>query len=467
MKIKFIGAAREVTGSKHLITTNEGKRILLDCGMFQGKGLETDGMNRDLGFDPATIDHLILSHAHIDHSGLIPFLYKGGFRGSIICTNATRDLCAIMLADSAHIQALDIEWFNKKRAKQGLYPVDPIYSAEDAEESMKLFISVAFDRRFYINDKLNVKFTNTGHMLGSAVVNLEVIENGEKVHLAFTGDIGRPHNRILHTPSAFPQCDYLITESTYGDRLHPADMEIEADLLKIVEETCVVNKGKLIIPSFAIGRTQEIVYVLNNLFNAGKLPRIQVYVDSPLAVNATDIFRLHTDEMNEDVKISLKHDSDPFGFNSLHYITKLEESKALNSNNKPCIIISASGMLEAGRIKHHVANNISNHRNTILLVGYCTPTSLGARIQELGLREISIFGKMHRISARIAKIEAFSGHADYNEMKQFLSCQNLTQIKKTFLVHGEYETQLFYREELKKVGFGNIEIPVSGEEIEL
>ncbi|MEI8086653.1 MAG: MBL fold metallo-hydrolase [Paludibacter sp.] len=467
MKIKFIGAAREVTGSKHLITTNEGKRILLDCGMFQGKGLETDGMNRDLGFDPATIDHLILSHAHIDHSGLIPFLYKGGFRGSIICTNATRDLCAIMLADSAHIQALDIEWFNKKRAKQGLYPVDPIYSAEDAEESMKLFISVAFDRRFYINDKLNVKFTNTGHMLGSAVVNLEVIENGEKVHLAFTGDIGRPHNRILHTPSAFPQCDYLITESTYGDRLHPADMEIEADLLKIVEETCVVNKGKLIIPSFAIGRTQEIVYVLNNLFNAGKLPRIQVYVDSPLAVNATDIFRLHTDEMNEDVKISLKHDSDPFGFNSLHYITKLEESKALNSNNKPCIIISASGMLEAGRIKHHVANNISNHRNTILLVGYCTPTSLGARIQELGLREISIFGKMHRISARIAKIEAFSGHADYNEMKQFLSCQNLTQIKKTFLIHGEYETQLFYREELKKVGFGNIEIPVSGEEIEL
>jgi len=263
MKIKFFGAAREVTGSKHLITTNEGKRILLDCGMFQGKGLETDGMNRNLGFDPATIDHLILSHAHIDHSGLIPFLYKGGFRGSIICTNSTRDLCAIMLADSAHIQNLDIEWFNKKRAKQGLYPIDPIYSAEDAEECMKLFISVAFDRRFYINDKINVKFTNTGHMLGSAVVNLELIENDEKVHVAFTGDIGRPHNRILHTPSPFPQCDYLITESTYGDRLHPADMEIEAELLKIVEETCVLNKGKLIIPSFAIGRTQEIVYVLN------------------------------------------------------------------------------------------------------------------------------------------------------------------------------------------------------------
>jgi len=467
MKIKFIGAAREVTGSKHLITTNEGKRILLDCGMFQGKGMETDGMNRNLGFNPAEIDYLILSHAHIDHSGLIPFLYKGGFRGSIICTNATRDLCAIMLADSAHIQALDIEWFNKKRAKQGLYPLDPIYSAEDAEESMKLFISVAYDRRFYVNDKINVKFTNTGHMLGSAVVNLELLENGEKVHIAFTGDIGRAQNRILHKPSAFPQCDYLITESTYGDRLHPADKEIEEDLLKIVLETCVVNKGKLIIPSFAIGRTQEIVYVLNGLFNSGKLPRIQVYVDSPLAVNATEIFRFHTDEMNDEVKASLRHDADPFGFNSLHYIKKLEESKALNSSNKPCIIISASGMLEAGRIKHHVANNISNHRNTILIVGYCTPTSLGARIQELGLREISIFGKMHRISARIAKIEAFSGHADYNEMKQFLSCQDITKIKKTFLVHGEYETQLFYREELKKIGYENIEIPESGEEFVL
>jgi len=467
MKIKFIGAAREVTGSKHLITTNEGKKILLDCGMFQGKGLETDSLNRNLGFNPAEIDYLILSHAHIDHSGLIPYLYKGGFRGSIICTNATRDLCSIMLADSAHIQNLDIEWFNKKRAKQGLYPVDPLYSTEDAEESMKLFITVAFDRRFYINDKINVKFTNTGHMLGSAVVNLELLENGEKVHIAFTGDIGRAQNRILHKPCDFPQCDYLITESTYGDRLHPADKEIEEELLKIVEETCVVNKGKLIIPSFAIGRTQEIVYVLNGLFNSGKLPRIQVYVDSPLAVNATDIFRMHTDEMNDEVKASLRHDSDPFGFNTLHYIKKLEESKALNSNNKPCIIISASGMLEAGRIKHHVANNISNKRNTILIVGYCTPTSLGARIQELGLREISIFGKMHRISARIAKIEAFSGHADYNEMKQFLGCLDITKIKKTFLVHGEYETQLFYREELKKIGFENIEIPESGEEFEI
>lgn len=467
MKIKFIGAAREVTGSKHLITTNEGKKILLDCGMFQGKGLETDGMNRNLGFDPASINYLILSHAHIDHSGLIPFLYKGGFRGSIICTNATRDLCSIMLADSAHIQELDVQHFNKRRVKQGFEPVEPLYSTEDAEACLKLFISVAFDRRFIINDKINVKFTHTGHMLGSAVINLEILENDKKVHLAFTGDIGRPHNRILHPPTSFPQCDYLITESTYGDRLHPADKEIEDDLLRIVQETCVINKGKLIIPSFAIGRTQEIVYVLNDLYNQGKLARIDVFVDSPLSVNATDIFRMHLDGLNADVKDSLKYDSDPFGFNSLYYIKKLDESKALNTYNKPCIIISSSGMMEAGRVKHHVANNVSDARNTILIVGYCTPTSLGARIQEPGLREVSIFGIIHPVRARIAKIEAFSGHADYNEMKTFLSCQNPTEIKKTFLVHGVYNTQQFYKNELEKVGFKDVEIPSSGDEFEL
>jgi len=467
MKIKFIGAAREVTGSKHIITTNEGKRILLDCGMFQGKGLQTDGMNRNLGFDPATIDYLILSHAHIDHSGLIPYLYKGGFRGSIISTNATRDLCSIMLADSAHIQEVDVQHFNERRVKQGLPTVEPLYSQVDAEASMKLFISLAFDRRFYINDQINVKFTNTGHMLGGAVVNLELLENGKKVHLAYTGDIGRQHNRILHPPTAFPQCDYLITESTYGNRLHPADKEIEDDLLQIVVDTCVKNKGKLIIPSFAIGRTQEIVYVLNNLYNKGKLPKVDVFVDSPLSVNATDIFRMHVDGMNNEVKALLKYDSDPFGFNSLHYVKKLEESKDLNSYDKPCIIISSSGMMEAGRIKHHLANNISNRHNTILIVGYCAPATLGARIQEPGLREISIFGTIHPINARIAKIEAFSGHGDYNEMMTFLSCQDTSQIKKTFLVHGEYETQLFYKNELEKVGFSNIEIPASGDEFDL
>lgn len=469
MKIEFLGAAREVTGSKHLITTNDGKRILLDCGMFQGKGLETDDMNRDLGFEAESIDFLILSHAHIDHSGLIPYLYKNGFRGSIICTNATRDLCTIMLADSGHIQESDTEWFNKKRAKQGKSSVDALYTVENAEECMELFIGIAYNRRFYITDKdstnsINVKFTHTGHMLGGAVVNLEIKENGKTIRLAYTGDIGRPHNRIIHSPAPFPQCDYLITESTYGNRLHEPQNESEEDLLKIITETCVDRKGKLIIPSFAIGRTQEIIFVLNNLYNAGKLPHIDVYVDSPLSVNATDVFRMHLECMNKEVKNVLKYDSDPFGFNRLHYIKKVEESKQLNEKQGPCIIISSSGMMEAGRIKHHVANNISNPNNTILIVGYCTPSSLGARIQQPGLNYISIFGEMHQLNARIEKIESFSGHGDYMEMKQFLSCLDKQQVKRTFLVHGEYEVQEFYKEILEKEGFSNIEIPKHGQE---
>jgi metallo-beta-lactamase family protein len=467
MKIKFIGAAREVTGSKHLITTVEGKKILLDCGMFQGKGMETDALNRNLMFDPATIDYLILSHAHVDHSGLIPFIYKLGFRGSVVCTNATRDLCSIMLSDSGHIQELDNKWFNKKREKQGLAPVEPIYGVNDAEKCMELFIGVAFDRRFQINDKINVKFTHTGHMLGGGVVNLEIIENEKKIHVAYTGDIGRQHNRILHPPTAFPQCDYLITESTYGDRLHPADKDSEDDLLKIVTETCVTKKGKLIIPSFSIGRTQEIVFVLNNLYNKGLLPKIEVFVDSPLSVHATEIFRMHNECMNDDVKEVLKYDADPFGFNSLRMIKSVDESKALNDYHEPCIIISASGMAEAGRVKHHIANNVSNWRNTILMVGYCTPSSLGARIQEPGLKFISIFGEMHELNASIAKIEAFSGHGDYEEMKTFLSCQDLKQVKKTFIVHGDYDVQQKYMEELKKSGFHDLEIPAAGEEFEL
>lgn len=467
MKIKFIGAAREVTGSKHLITTDDGTTILFDCGMFQGKGMETDSLNRNLGFEPSELNYLILSHAHIDHTGLIPYLYKLGFRGSVICTTPTRDLCSIMLPDSGHIQELDVKWFNKKRAARGEYPVEPIYSVEDAENCMELFISVAYNRRFNINNNINVKFTNTGHMLGSSTVNLEITENGQKKRIAYTGDIGRPHNRILQAPAPFPQCDYLITESTYGDRLHETEKQSEEDLLKIVYQTCVERKGKLIIPSFSVGRTQEIIFVLNNFYNSGKLPRIEVFVDSPLSVNATDVFRMHTDCMNASVKSVMKYDDDPFGFNSLKYIKNVDASKSLNDYHSPCIIISSSGMLEAGRVKHHVSNNIENPNNTILIVGYCSPTSLGARIQEPGLREISIFGKMHQVKAHIARIESFSGHGDYSEMIEFLNCQDKELVRKTFLVHGEYKVQEFYREKLKEAGFKNIEIPASGQELEL
>ena len=466
MKIKFLGAAREVTGSKHLITTAAGKKILLDCGMFQGKGLETDSMNRNLGFDPHEIDHIILTHAHIDHSGLIPFAYNNGFRGSVICTHATRALCAIMLPDSGFIQEHDAKWFNKKRSRQGLPAIEPSYRKKDAEDCMSLFIGVPEDLKFRIDADIKVKFTNTGHMLGSGVANIEIQENGKITRIAYTGDIGRPASRILRSPDAFPQCDYLITEATYGNRLHPSHQEAEGELLRVVKETCVDKGGKLIIPAFAIGRIQEIVFALNNYYNDGSLPKIDIYVDSPLGLNATDIFRLFKSSLNQDVAHVLETDPDPFGFGSLHYVKTVEESKSLNFIKKPCVIISASGMMEAGRIKHHLANNISDFRNTILAVGYCAPRTLGARLLG-GEHEVSIFGEKHLVKARIESIEAFSGHGDYKEMISFLSCQDKSQIKKVFLVHGDYEPQLFYKDQLEKEGYRNISIPEAGNEVEI
>lgn len=466
MKIKFLGAAREVTGSKIMLTIDSGKRVLLDCGMFQGKGLETDAMNRDLGFDPVDVDHVILTHAHIDHSGLIPYLYKLGFRGSIVCTNATRDLCSIMLADTAYIQEHDTRTFNKKRAKKGLPLVTPLFTQEDARDCMALFIGVPHEMKFRIDDNLKVRFTNTGHMLGSGVANLQVKENGTTRRIAYTGDIGRPSNRILQPPKDFPQAEILITESTYGDRRHQEYDSADDELLKTVIHTCVNKGGKLIIPSFSVGRTQEIVYSLNKFFNAGKLPRVEIFVDSPLAVNATSIFRMHPECFNREILAVMQTDPDPFGFNSLTYIIRQEDSKKLNDYKKPCIIISASGMMEAGRVKHHLANNISDPRNSVLVVGYCAPTTLGARIAG-GEKEVSIHGNVYRVNAEIFEIDSFSGHGDYTEMIEFLNCQDKKALEKIFLVHGEYKTQVNYSAELQKEGFKNISIPSMRQEYTL
>jgi metallo-beta-lactamase family protein len=466
MNIAFLGAAREVTGSKHLITTKHGKRILLDCGMYQGKGLETDTMNRNLGFDPSAIDHIILTHAHIDHSGLIPYMYKLGFTGSVICTDATRDLCAFMLADAGHIQEHDTETFNKKRLRQGKEPVEPLFTKADAIACMKLFIGISYNRKLTIDPYVRVKFTNTGHMLGSSVANLEITENGEKKRIAYTGDIGRPSNRILRSPDPFPQADILITEATYGDRLHTGWPQAEETLLEILINTCVKKGGKLIIPSFSVGRTQEIVYTLNNLFNAQRLPRIDIFVDSPLAINVTEVFRLHPECFNGSILDVMDKDPDPFGFNTLYYIRSHEESKALNTRTKACVIISASGMMEAGRVKHHLANTISNPNNTILAVGYCAPTTLGARILS-GEKAVSIHGTMYQVRANIQRIDSYSGHGDYEEMIGFLNCQDKNELKQLILVHGEYESQLRYKEHLEQEGYRDILIPAVGEEIEV
>lgn len=463
MTIQFLGAANEVTGSKHLITTHSGKRILLDCGMYQGKGMETDAANRDLGFDPKTIDCVVLSHAHIDHSGLLPYIYKLGFRGDIISTPATRDLCAIMLQDTAFIQAQDIRWYNKKMDRLHKPKVQPLYDNNHVERCMQHFVTVGYGRRYRLFDGVYLTFTNSGHMLGSAVCSFEIEEEGEVKRIAYTGDIGRAKSHILCSPQPFPQCDYLICESTYGDRLHDDALVSEEELLGVVDSTCVYKKGKLLIPSFSVGRTQEIVYVLNKLYNDGRLPHIPVYVDSPLSVNATHIFRMYLGELNEEVQDDLRFDDDPFGFNTLRYITDIRESKALNHNLNPCIIISASGMLEAGRIKHHVANHISDPSTTILIVGYCTPTSLGARIQNPDLKWISIFGFDHKIKAQVSKIEGFSGHGDYKEMIDYLTRSvNVEAVRRTFIVHGELAAQETYKDHLYEAGFRNIEHPEKG-----
>lgn len=466
MKLQFMGAAREVTGSKHLITTKKGKKILLDCGMYQGKGLETDAMNRDLGFDPKEIDYLVLSHAHIDHSGLIPYIYKMGFNGTVLCTPATRDLCAIMLPDAGRIQESDVMTFNKKRKEQGLEPVEPIYTQADAEACMGCFISVPYHKRFVIEGEVGVEFYDAGHILGSACVYLEIKEGRRTIKLGFTGDIGRYDKRILKDPEPFPQVDYLIMESTYGDRLHTNLDTAEQELLCAVLDTCTKKKGKLIIPSFAIGRAQEMIYALDRLRNARMLPDVDAFVDSPLSVNATNIMRLHTECFNDEIVKFMEQDPDPFGFDRLQYVQSVEASKALNVRHKPCIIISASGMMEAGRVKHHISNNIEDPKNTILCVGYCEPKTLGAKIMR-GDKSVSIFGRPHTVRAELRRIESLSGHADYEEIIRYIGCQEKRRLKKVFLVHGEAETQEHFRDTLNKRGYKRVEIPERLDEVEL
>ena len=467
MKLECIGASGgEVTGSKFLLTTKENRKILIDCGMYQGKGLETDAMNRDLGFEPAHIDFVLLSHAHIDHSGLIPYLHKNGFNGKVFCTPATRDLCAIMLPDSGRIQETDTKQFNKKRALQKLSPVEPIYTMQDAAASLGHFISIPYNLPFSLTPTFSFEFYDSGHILGGASIFFSFVENNETRTLLYTGDVGRYNKRILPNPCALPQADYIICESTYGNRLHESIEDAEQELMLVVLDACAKRRGKLIIPSFAIGRTQEIVYALHRLKNAGNLPDIDIFVDSPLAVSATDIFRLHAERFNEEMQQFILSNPDPFGFDNLHYVRTIDDSKRLNTYNRPCIIISASGMMEAGRVKHHLANNIDNRRTTILSVGYCAPTTLGAKIMR-GDKEVSIFGVKYKVYAQLANIQSYSGHADYNELLRYLGTQNPESVRKFFIIHGEEDAREAFAKHLAENGFQNIRIPKVKEKFEL
>lgn len=457
MTLQFHGAAQTVTGSKHLITTEKGTKILLDCGLFQG--LNIHHLNQQFGFDPAELDYVILSHAHIDHTGLLPRLVQKGFKGAIFCTAATKDLARLLLGDSARIQESDIERINKRRAKRGEELLENLYTQEDVATTIAQMVAVNFREPIAICDEVSAFFTDTGHILGSAAISLTIKEGDKDIHLFFSGDIGRPNDKILKSPEAFPQADYIICESTYGAKLHEPEVDVKRHLLDIVQRVCVQQRGKLIIPAFSIDRTQELVYALDQLELEGKLPKIKVFVDSPLSVNATLVMKQHPECFNPDVLAYLKKgDGDAFGFPNLHYISATEDSKKLNELDEPCIIISASGMAEAGRIKHHIANHIEDIRCCVLLVGYTTPDSLGGQLKNHA-KKVTIFGKEYDVRAEVVVMDSFSAHADYQEIIQYLACQDKSKIKTLFLVHGELETQQIFREKLLAEGYQHIEIP--------
>lgn len=466
MKIQFCGAAREVTGSCHLLTLEDGFTILLDCGLYQGRSALMKDFNENWLFNPAEINCMILSHAHIDHSGRIPKLVKDGFCQTIFSTHATRELANIMLLDSAGIQERDAEFDNKKAVKRGAKPeAEPLYTDENVREAMKLFASYNYDHWFSIHPNVEVLFSDAGHILGSASVTLKITEGGKTTTFGFTADIGRPNRPILNDPQPMPECDILLCESTYGDRLHEEAPEEVNRFLKIVENTCVEKRGKLIIPAFSVGRTQEIVYILDKLVEAKKLPPIPVYVDSPLAVDATQVFINHPECFDGDLHEYMLKDPNPFGFQNLTFIRDTEGSKKLNTSDEPCIIISSSGMANAGRVKHHLANNLENWRTTVLIVGYASPDSPAGMLRS-GAKLIRFFGEMKKVNCDVEIMDSFSAHGDYEEMVHFIENQK-GGLKKLFLVHGDFDTQIVFKKYLNENGFPRVEIPELGEVVEL
>jgi metallo-beta-lactamase family protein len=457
MQISFHGAARTVTGSKHLITLKSGKKLLLDCGMFQGMGRQTDELNRHWGFEPRTVDYLVLSHAHIDHSGLIPKLVKDGFSGKIYCTAATKDLAAILLEDSAVIQRADTKFINRKRVKKNLPLFEPMYSIDDAKNCISQFETKNYGEWFRISDEIEVMFTDAGHIIGSAVVSLRITEAGKTTAITFSGDVGRYRDLILRAPEVFPQADYILLESTYGDKLHE-DKQATADgLLQWITKTCLQKKGKLIIPAFSVGRTQEILYHLNQLEVEKRLPPLTYFVDSPLSYEATAVVKSYPQNFNKNVQQVLLHDKDPFDFKGLKYVESVDESKAINDFDTPCVIISASGMADAGRVKHHIKNNIADAKNTVLLVGYCSPSSLGGKLAA-GIKQVNIYGDEMQVKCEVGQMHSMSAHGDYNDLCEFLSKQDPSLVKKIFLVHGEYDVQTRFAERLTKKRY-EVEIP--------
>ncbi len=467
MKVTIWGAAQTVTGSMHLVELDNGARLLLDCGLYQGRRQDARRINSVLPFDADSIDAVLLSHAHIDHSGLLPLLYKQGFRGRIWSTHATYDLCAVMLLDSAYIQTKDAEYMNRRnrKKKRDIPDVEPLYGEEDADGALGLFVSVGYRQTFEPAAGVKVEYRDAGHILGSASMVLEVTEGGKTKRLGFTGDVGRSDRPILRDPQPMADCDILISESTYGGKVHEPPEESKARLQSIVSETSK-RGGRVIIPAFAVGRTQEIVYILDQLEKEDKLPPIPVFVDSPMAVNATEVYRIHSECFDRELREYLRSDDDPFGFERLEYVREAKRSKALNGMRVPMVIISASGMCEAGRILHHLKNGVEDSRNTVMMVGYCADHTLGKRLID-GDKTVRIFGDVYDVRADVEVMNSYSAHADEPEMINFLNHVDRGRLQKLLLVHGAPARQEALKSALEAQGYSNVVIPARGDSFTL
>ena len=462
VKTFSLGAAGEVTGSKHVFEV-DGRSFMIDCGAFQGKRKESDAKNRGFDFDVDKLDSVILTHGHLDHCGLLPLLVKKGYKGNIYSTPATRDIANLVMMDSARIQARDAEFLSKQAAKKGeKFEWTPLFDEADCIDAANQIIGLPYNRKMFISSNVQLELFDAGHILGSAFANVTINPNpnepDKETRILFTGDIGRKSKPIIRNPAVnMPAPDYIYLESTYGNKLHENHTFAMKELERIVKDTCA-RKGKIIIPSFAIERAQELVFYLHLLTDQKKIPVMPIYVDSPMASNATSVFRVHPECYDQSVNEAfLKHHKNPFGFNSLTYTTSVEDSKAINKKEGPMIIISADGMCEAGRILYHLANEISNPKNTVLIVGYMAENTLGRRIQN-GQKEVKILGDLYKVNARVEQINAFSAHADYSEMIEWLGEIDTSRLKKIFLVHGEKDQQEGFKQHLDEAGYKNVEI---------
>ena len=459
MRIFFAGAARTVTGSQHLLEF-DGKRLLLDCGLFQGRRQESNERNRNLPYDPRGVDAMVLSHAHIDHAGNVPSLVKQGFRGNIFCTPATRDLCSVMLRDAAHIQEADAEFINRKHRNELQEPIVPLYTEADVLRALSHMRTLDYHRPAAVLPGVTCTLFDAGHVLGSAIVQLDIDRGPDRLRLVFSGDLGRRNMAILRDPEIPESPDVLLVESTYGDRLHSPMSGMEKQLAAVVSRA-VQRKGKILVPSFSLERTQEFVYALHRLTDRGAIPKIPIYVDSPLSIRITEVFKLHPECFDDETRVFLHQNGDPFGFENLRYISDVEDSKALNGQEGPMMIISASGMCEAGRILHHLRNAVEDERNLVLIIGFQAEHTLGRRIAERKPM-VKIFGVERALEAEVVVMDAFSAHADRDDLLDFVTrCRG--NLKKTFVIHGEESQSLALAKCLTDLGIPEVQVPMQGE----